>query len=119
MSKSPTQMTLERCREMGWEADVAERWIYGGTPGLKRGRRKDLFGFIDVVCLTPTGILGLQVTSGSNVPSRVHKIQNECRHKARAWLASGGKIEVWGWRKRPKRGADNKWWHLRREPVVL
>jgi hypothetical protein len=31
-----------------------------------------------------------------------------------AWIAAGGKVEVWGWSKRKKRGADGKFWQVRR-----
>lgn len=61
------------------------------------GVRKDLFGFIDVFTITPTGFLAIQVTSWTNTSNRVMKIKTECLDYSRAWLEAGGRIEVWGW----------------------
>lgn len=90
---SPTERTLQWCRKQGWEADVAEKWI----PQTKR--RRDLFGFVDIVALTGEGIVGIQATSTPNVQARVKKIGAEVKDKAVAWLNSGGEIWVMGWKK--------------------
>lgn len=72
---------------------MVERWI----PQARR--RIDLFGFIDLVCIRRgiPGVLGIQATSGSNMASRVRKIQALAVHKR--WLACGNQIWVVGWRK--------------------
>jgi hypothetical protein len=93
---------------LGWPAEVVERWV----PFNKT--RKDLFGFVDIIAITPGGILGIQATSGSNVAARRTKIHTLHVPVLEAWIAAGGKVEVWGWSKRKKRGADGKFWQVRR-----
>jgi hypothetical protein len=105
---SPTQRTLQRCRKNLWVADVVERWQPTGSAG---GRRVDLFGCIDVLALDgKQGALGIQATSHTNTSGRVAKILGKQQpnespeaaaarvHNVRAWLQSGNRLEVWGWR---------------------
>lgn len=93
---TPTSRTLERCRRLGYTACVVEKWI----PQTRR--RKDAFGFGDVLVARPPqqGALLIQACSGGDGAKRVAKIQEECRDEAEAWLAAGNSIEVWAWRKR-------------------
>jgi hypothetical protein len=93
---TPTARTLKALREKGHSAETVEKWL----PHSPRNTRKDLFGFIDIVCITGSAILGLQVTTSSNVSARVKKITGPCADAARQWLQSGGLIQVWGWRKK-------------------
>src|SRR5262245_59354943 len=88
---SPTARTLKRLRQMGFLADVVERWL----PGMNRHR--DLFGVIDVVAIhrSVPGVMGVQCTTRANAASRLRKIQANAA--VRVWLASGNQIEVWGW----------------------
>lgn len=120
---SPTELTLKECRRRGWVVAKTEYWqpsfatsqlveavVHGGDvqkalasyrhhgPGVRR----DLLGFVDVLALPPDGILAIQATAGggsgrSNAQARVRKIAGECGEAARAWLAAGGRIQVWGW----------------------
>lgn len=65
-------------REAGFQPPAgyiaaAESIMRGGG----RVRRKDLFGFADLVCVRPGEIVFLQVTSWSNVSARVNKIARE------------------------------------------
>lgn len=105
---SPTQRTLAECRKRGWTAQVVERF------NSYTKRRIDLFGVIDLVVITPGGILGIQTTSGSggNHSARMLKARTEPR--LRLWLEAGGKFEVWSWAKRGARG-KRKTWTLRTE----
>lgn len=110
---TPTQRTLAALRKLGHQVAIVERWNQYAKI------RQDLFGFIDIVCLTPTAIIGIQCTSGTNVAARVKKICNECNPVARAWLQAGGQIEVWGWRKlKVKRGGKLARWEARVEHVT-
>ncbi len=109
---SPTQRTLKHLRERGMVAGVVEKWI----PQTKR--RVDLLGFIDIVGCGVGPIVGVQSTSGSNGAKRVSKILTERADEARAWLASGGCIEVHAWRKL-KKAKDRRWWHARIWDVVV
>lgn len=103
---TPTARTLEKCRELGWEAEVVERWL----PFSKV--RKDLFGFIDIVAITPHGILGIQTTSRSNVSARMRKITEQHAATLRDWKAAGGHIEVWGWGKMARRDKLGRFWQV-------
>lgn len=100
---SPTQRSLKRAREYGSVAQVVERWNpYSRT-------RHDLFGVIDLVELRDGQIVGVQVTSASNVSARVAKAKAEPR--LRVWLECGGKFEVHGWGKRQE--GKRKLWKIR------
>ena len=87
--------TLEHFRKRrkipvcSWEMSIPGTW-----------RKRDGFGFIDLVALDEERrmLLAVQVTSYSNISARLHKIQNDCQPAALAWLNLGGKIEIWGWK---------------------
>lgn len=103
---SPTQRSLAVMRERGYVADVVEKWI----PQARK--RKDLFGFIDVLCVHKErsgDVVGVQATSGSNVAARVDKIIN---HDNVGAVRKGGiRIFVHGWAKRKGK------WQLREVDV--
>ena len=141
---TPTQRTLAALRSAGYIAGVVEYWQpshaargvvsaaedwcrAGGDIGeltsavddLKKfgpGKRQDLFDFIDIIAIRDE-ILGVQCTSASGVSARVNKIILECQEEAQTWLKSGGRLEVWGWKKYSK-PIDRRFWrpsirHLR------
>jgi hypothetical protein len=110
---SPTSRSLEECRRRGWLAEVVEKWI----PQTKQ--RKDLWGFVDLVAITPDGrTIGIQATSGANHAARVAKIQDS--PKIDAVLNAGWIVEVWSYTKRKvKRGGTAVRWVLREERVTL
>jgi hypothetical protein len=103
---SPTARTLAECKKRGWTVQVVERWI----PQARI--RQDLFGFIDLVAMDGKCIYGIQSTSGSNLSARLKKIGAEPR--ALAFLESGGRILVQGWRKLKKTGR----WEVREIEVT-
>jgi hypothetical protein len=88
-SKSPTQRTREYLRKCGITSAIVERW----NPHARL--RQDLFGFADLLALQDR-ITAIQVTS-TGVASRIRKIKDT--PEAAKWLASGGAIEVHGWRR--------------------
>lgn len=104
---SPTQRSLELCRRHGWTVGKVEHWNSFAK------RRVDLFGVIDLVALTGSQIVGIQTTSGDNVSARVVKIL--ASEPARAWLESGGRLIVHGWRKLARVGG----WDCREVEVTL
>jgi hypothetical protein len=111
VASKPTAKTLERLREMGFEAGVVERRNRFSNKTL------DLFGCIDIVAVYPgVGVLGIQATSGTNHAARRTKSIAEPR--LRTWLLSGGRFEIWSWSKKGPRG-KRKLWTLRRDEVVL
>jgi hypothetical protein len=107
---SPTARSLAECKKRQWPAQVVERFNTWSK------KRIDLFGVIDIVAITPSGILGIQATSGSNHSARVAKALEEPR--LRAWLAAGGKFAVWSWAKKGER-EKRKLWTLREEEAVI
>jgi hypothetical protein len=121
---TPTKRTLDELRHRGAIADVVERWIPSVGEGgafISYGRRKDLFGFIDIVAILDRQIVGIQATSdnsGGHGGARVKKIQQECADAARAWLEAGGLISVWAWRKYAK-PVERKLWRPIVTPVTL
>jgi hypothetical protein len=68
VSLTPTQLTLKHLRDLGYTAEVTERW----NPHARI--RQDLFGIIDVIALRGAETLAVQTTSASNVPARIRKI---------------------------------------------
>lgn len=107
---SPTQRSLAECRKRGWIAQVVERW------NQYANIRQDLFGVIDIVAITPNGILGIQATTNDHVADRMAKAKAEPR--LRAWLRAGARFEVWGWAKQGSRG-ERKRWTLRADEAYL
>jgi hypothetical protein len=93
---SPSALTLVHLRRSGYLADVAEKWVPHAN------RRRDLFGFIDIIGLDrrEPGILAVQCTSLAHVADRLAKARG--RPELAAWLRAGGRFEVWGWCKRGK-----------------
>ena len=106
---SPTSRTLEYIRSQGWIADVAEKFNpYAG----KFGKRKDLFGFIDIVALGENCINGIQ-SCGSAFSEHDKKIREDplVAENALKWLDCGGRILLIGWRKtKLKRGGKAMRW---------
>ena len=89
----PTKKTRELAKQRGWEIDSAESF------NPYSGRKKDLFGFIDLIALDGETIIAIQATSGSNASARVKKILEEQAHLAELWIRSGGRVLVIAWRK--------------------
>jgi hypothetical protein len=95
---TPTARSLKKLREEGWVPDVVESY------NAFTKRRKDFFGIADIVALKDKETLAVQATTDSNISSRVRKIE-DAEH-VDAVRKAGIRIEVWGWRKDPKK---RKW----------
>jgi hypothetical protein len=102
---SPNARTITECKKRGWTAQNVEQTI--PHTFIKR----DLFGVIDVIAVTPDGIIGIQATGdhGGDMQRRVRKIVAEPR--ALVWLGAA-RLAVWGWGKRGAVG-KRKLWTLR------
>jgi hypothetical protein len=112
---SNTQRTLKALRDKGLPAGMVERFLPHAMRGDGfRGVRQDLFGFIDIVALdTSRGIIGIQST-GQDFSGHYRKIVEEKKENAINWIACGGIIELWAWRKVvKKRGSKVKVWQPR------
>jgi hypothetical protein len=60
-------------------------------------RKHDLFGCIDLLAIGNGETIAVQVTSKSNMASRIHKIEDS--DALREMLRSGWRIRVDGWQK--------------------
>ena len=100
------QLSLAKLREEGYVTAITEH--YNTWAKI----RQDLFGIFDILAVHPEkGILGLQVTSVSNMSSRAKKIL--AAEVYGPWKATGARIEVWGWEKRPFRVKAPIEWKVR------
>ena len=102
---SPTGRTNALLRERGYLVRVVESYNHHTK------RRKDLFGFIDIVGIHPDilGVLGVQTTTGTNLAARITKA--EALPAYWQWLACGNDVEFHGWRKILKvKGGKVKIW---------
>lgn len=110
-SVSPTQRALKELRDKGFTAWIVESTI------PKTFIKRDFMGFADIIYLTASSIVALQVTSneGGNHAARRTKIIAEPR--ALQWLKAGGLIELWSFAKQGPRG-EAKTWVLRKEELV-
>lgn len=106
----PTERTLQHLGKDGWLPDVTEKWVPVWRNGemVPHGKRKDLFGVVDVIALPPLEEWSeppkyIQVTSAGGLSARIKKMQTETFEKA-ARLARNPHItlELWGWEKLEK-----------------
>ena len=96
---SPTQLSLRYLRKSGYQVAIAEYWFQ--PPGMSHGRRRDLFGFIDLVAVGHMELLMVQTTSHANARSRINKIKGEdCVAAAQEMVkVPGVQIHVHGWKR--------------------
>lgn len=94
MAVTPMARSMTYLRDEGWTVGVVEQRI----PHTNITR--DLLGFIDLLAIRGGETMAVQVTSGSNVSARVHKIA-EAEHVG-AVRKAGWAIVVHGWRKNAK-----------------
>lgn len=87
---SPTQRSLKHMRALGYVCDIVERRM------PFQFVTKDLFGFIDILCVKGEDIVGVQTTSGANVAARVTKITE---HENWPLVCKAIRVVVHGWRK--------------------
>ena len=106
---SHTARTMALLRKQDITPHLVEKWIHFGDRG---GIRKDLFGIIDVLAMSPErGILGVQVCAMSGRAAHMKKLTAENRENTITWLRSGGKLELHAWRKlKVKRGGKAMRW---------
>lgn len=82
------------------------------------GKKVDLFNIIDLLVLDG-GILGIQVC-GKDWSEHVTKIKITHCENTTDWIKSGGRLELWGWRKvKKKRGGKLMIWKPRIADVLM
>lgn len=87
--RSPTARSLQLLSSEGWTAAVVEQWV----PGV--ARRRDLFGFVDIIAIRDDQTLAVQTTDITNVSHRVRKIEES--PLLSSVRAAGWQIVVHGW----------------------
>jgi hypothetical protein len=105
-----TQRTTKRLKELNYPFGIVEKWVR--IPNLPGGGKKiDLFGIIDIIALTPTGVMGLQ-SCGPDFSAHFKTITVDKRIESLRWLSTPGtSLELWGWRKLlKKKGGKQKIW---------
>jgi hypothetical protein len=111
-SDTHLQRTTKILRGQGlkyWKVEYHNTWAK---------KKVDLFHIIDLLVLDG-GFLGIQVC-GKDWQEHVKKITHEYRDNTIEWLNSGGRIELWGWRKiKKKRGGKVMIWMPRIADVLL
>jgi hypothetical protein len=68
MAVNHNQRTIKLLNEMGYTCEVVERWC-----GFSR-KKHDLFTIFDVLAIGNNETVGIQITSRSNMSTRVKKI---------------------------------------------
>lgn len=91
MAITPTQRSLQKLRDEGYLATVAERW----NPHARV--RQDLFGFVDILALRKGETLAIQTTTASNFAARRKKVL--AHENFDAVICAGWQVVVHGWRK--------------------
>lgn len=102
-STSPTQRSLKLLKANGYRTCIVEKF----NSFIKI--RQDAYGCIDIIAIKRgvSGVLGVQVTSSSNIASHRKKIEDN--QDARLWVECGNRLELHGWSKRGPRGQVKKW----------
>lgn len=103
---TPTARTLAALRKHGYMADVVERW------NPHSGTRHDLFGFADILAVSPSETLAVQASSAPNLSARVNKLR--ASDAVKTCLEAGWRVQVWTWRKYAT-AVDRRFW---RETIV-
>jgi hypothetical protein len=105
--KSPSQRSREHLEAAGYHVELVEQ---NRAVGTKRWK-VDLWGFIDFLCIRKDEVLAVQVTSASNVSSRVRKI--EASPLLPRVREAGIRIVVHGWKAAAPSKAGAAEWTLR------
>jgi len=115
---TPTQRTLKHLRQAGYtRVGIVERFNRFAGP---KGIRQDLFGFLDLIAISPmAGIVGVQST-GTDFAGHRRKILEDRRQECIDWLMAGGRVLLYGWRKvKAKRGGKKMVYKPRIEEITL
>ena len=110
MARSPTQCTMLEFRSRGWLVGVTEHWNHHVNI------RQDLFGFVDIVAVDPSGMMHcVQATSWGNISTRMNKIMDSIELRKRAeLLCRHNRVAIVGWKQIGGKGSKYvaKWRYL-------
>ncbi len=100
MSTSPTQRTLKKWRDAGYQCAVVEYW------NSFTKRRKDMFGLFDIVAVGNAEVVFIQTTSRDNIAARIWKVEDPKNNELIAACREANvRLIVEGWKKM----ASGKW----------
>lgn len=89
---SPTQRTLKHLRDQGYTCAIVEKF----NSFIKI--RQDLFGIIDIICLAPGSIIGVQSTGQDFYGHRSNMMNDKKKKEAcEKWINAGGRLILYGW----------------------
>ena len=113
---SPTQRTLALLREQGYNPWIVERFIQSKP----FGKRVDLYNIIDIIALTPEGVMGVQ-SCGAAFSEHMRTLTETHKEESRAWLeCPGTSLYLYGWRKLKKvKGKKAMVWTPRIQEITL
>ena len=120
MKTNATQRTLKFLKSQYKWVGIVERYIQRGQ--MPFGFRSDLFNIIDMICLDPDNerIIGIQSTSGGCRKDHYEKLTVECKEASRAWLLSGGVLQLISFSQKKKvRGGKVMEWVMRTDNITL
>ena len=86
---TPSQRTIKHLKDQGYMVANVEHY------NNFTKRRHDLFGYIDILAIGNGETLAVQVTSKSNMSSRIRKIEES--EALPEMLRSGWRVIVHGW----------------------
>ena len=98
------ELSLEMLRNEGWQCQKVEHW------NAFARRRQDLFGFIDILCMSESHccFLAVNAMQSQEINNHVAKLRKSIM--ATIFLACGGRIHLHGWKKAGKRHPEaGKW----------
>ena len=91
---TPSARSIALMKSLGYQVANCDHYNYFTK------RRHDLYGCIDLLCIGNGETVAVQVTSKSNMSSRIKKI--EASEAFPEMLRSGWRVLVQGWWKNPK-----------------
>ena len=109
MATSPTQRTIKHLKDQGGIPGIVERFNrFAGPFGI----RQDLFGFIDIINISPEGIEAIQ-SCGQGFSTHIKKMTEDRNEAMYEWLKHAT-VQLIGWRKvKLKRGGKATRWKPR------
>jgi len=108
-----TQLSMGLLRKSGCIVAVVEKWnpwvtVRDKTGKERKGVRMDLFGFADLIAITPTGKVSfIQLTDHTNISKHRRKILEN--KNAIELLARGVGISLHGWKDNGARGINPRY----------
>lgn len=98
--RSPSARSKAYMVKQGYIVGTVERYCSSTK------RRHDLFGFIDLIAVRGSDVVGIQSTSDANLAARISKA--EALPTFSVWLRAG-RVEFHGWGKKGAKGKRKLW----------